>query len=74
MTSTLHAMDHRGDTRVEWDPARPVEVTAARETFDRLRREGYMAYTVEDDERGAQIHKFDPDAERIIMHRALAGG
>lgn len=73
--STLHVMDQSGDTKVMWSADNPDEVQAAKDTFDKLKGKGYLAYTVrEDGEKGEVIRKFDKTAGRIIMAPALVGG
>lgn len=68
--------DQPGDTRLIWDRDRDNEVRAAREMFNRLRAEGYLAYSVrgEKGEKGEVIREFDPDAEKIIMAPRQQGG
>lgn len=79
MTTTehiMHTLDRTGDQRVMWDAGSKEEVAAARDTFDRLVKAGYLAYKAEGKkgEQGEQIRKFDPDAERIILVRPHQGG
>lgn len=59
-----------------WDKDNEDEVEAARATFDSLTRKGYLAYKAEGrkGERGEQIRRFDPEAERIILVKANQGG
>jgi hypothetical protein len=71
----LHVMDRSGDTKVMWSADNPVEVEAAQATFKRLKKQGYLAYTVRDDgEKGEVISEFDKRAGRIIMAPQLVGG
>ena len=72
----LHTLDRTGDQRVMWDADSAEEVAAARDTFDRLTKAGYLAYRAEGKKgsQGEQIRKFDPDAERIILVRPHQGG
>lgn len=73
--STLHVMDHTGDSKLLWSPDNPDEVQAAKDLFDSLKAKGYLAYTVEEDgERGEVIREFDKTAGRIIMAPQLVGG
>ena len=75
MTGTMNIMDRAGDTKVIWDAASADEVATARRTFDDLRAKGYLAYRVKKGgEKGEAIRKFDPEAERIILSPAMAGG
>lgn len=72
---TLHVLDHTGDTRTLWNPENQAEVDAAKETFTRLKKKGYLAYSVDESgERGEVIREFDPTAGRIIMAPQLVGG
>jgi hypothetical protein len=75
-TGVLHTLDRTGDTRIMWDKGNADEVAAAKRTFDDLKKKGYAAFRAEgkQGDKGTQIREFDPDAERIIMCRALQGG
>jgi hypothetical protein len=72
----LAIMGRPGDTKIIWDRSRPEEVQTARRTFDELRKQGYLAWSVRgrDGEKDSQIHEFDPNAERLIMAPPLRGG
>lgn len=73
--STLHVMDRTGDTKVMWSVDNPDEVQVAKDTFDKLKAKGYLAYTVtRDGEKGEVIRKFDKTAGRIILSPQLVGG
>lgn len=76
MTHQMHTLDRTGDQKVMWDADSDEEVEAARETFKRLTKAGYMAYRAEGKrgEQGEQIRAFDPDAERIILVKPHQGG
>lgn len=64
-----------GDTKQMWNPDNATEVAAARETFDKLRREGFLAFRVKDDgSAGEQINEFDARAGKIIMSPPIRGG
>jgi len=68
-------MDHTGDTKRIWDPTKPVEVEDARASFDRLKKEGYVAFRVDErGEAGEIMREFDPQAGRVIMRPPMAGG
>lgn len=75
-TGVLHVMDRSGDTRLMWDKGNDDEVSAARETFRKLKEKGFLAYRVhgKKGEKGDVIREFDPAAERIIMSPQLVGG
>jgi hypothetical protein len=71
----LIQLDKSGDTRIEWNRSREIEVDAARRTFDSLREKGYMAYKLTGTgARGEVIREFDPSAEKIVMAPQMAGG
>lgn len=72
----LAILDRTGDVKQIWDKDNADEVAAAKETFDKLRKKGYLAYAVKGakGEKGTQLHEFDPAAERIILAPALVGG
>jgi hypothetical protein len=71
----LAVMDRTGDTKTIWDPDNQAETDAAREQFDKLRKAGHLAYTVDEKgKKGTQIHKFDPKAGKIILAPPLRGG
>jgi hypothetical protein len=72
---TMQIMDITGHSSITWDPDRPVEVDVARASFDKLVKEGYSAFRVdEDDEKGERITRFDPQAGKIMMVPQLRGG
>lgn len=71
----MQVMDKSGHSSVTWDPDKPVEVRAARASFDSLVREGYQAFRVEgEDNRGERMREFDPKAGKIMMVPQLVGG
>ena|SRR5579859_3247221 len=65
-----------GDLRLMWDKSNRGEVRAARETFDRMIKEGHVAYRVtgKDGAQGEVMRRFDPEAERIVMVKQTVGG
>lgn len=72
----MSTLDRTGDVRQMWDRGSPDEVNAVRKQFRELTGKGYLAYRAEgkDGHQGEQIREFDPDAERIILVKPLAGG
>lgn len=75
--SIMSEINETGDTKVLWDKDNADEVAAARATFDKLVTKGrHAAFAVKgkDGAKGARIHEFDPDAERIILVPQIAGG
>jgi hypothetical protein len=68
MKGELAIMDPSGDTKVMWDSDNKDEVETAKETFLKLKKKGYIAYTVKGKgEKGEIMKDFDPNAERIVM-------
>lgn len=65
-----------GDTKHIWDKDKEEEVEAARTLFDSLTKKGYRAFKVtgKNGDKGDQMKKFDPDAERVIFAPQMQGG
>lgn len=64
-----------GDTKVIWSSANQEEVDAAKATFDRLKKKGFLAFRAKaSGEKGEQIHEFDRTAEMLIMIPPMAAG
>jgi hypothetical protein len=73
--NAMAIMSMQGDTKVIWDPQKPDEIEVAKETFNKLKKKGYAAFSVSDDgSKGEQIREFDPKAGRIIMAAPMVGG
>jgi hypothetical protein len=72
----LRVMDSTGDTPIQWDPANPEEVSKAEAKFNELKALGFMAYKVgtKGERKREVIQKFDPTAERIVLHSQFMGG
>ena len=72
----MACMDDTGDTKFMWSRDNRDEVDLARTTFDSYRKKGYAAFRVvgKDGVKGEQMNEFDPDAERIIFVKPMAGG
>lgn len=70
----LRVMDPSGDMSVTWNPRVQAEVDVARETFDRMRNKGHLAYRKEGAGRGTMLREFDPSASEIIITPPLQGG
>lgn len=72
----LEVMYYGGDWKGIWNPSNPDEVDACRTTFEALRKKGFLAYKLLDnnEDKGEQLHVFDPKAGRIIMAPPLRGG
>ena len=72
----IAVMGRAGDVKVIWDRTKPDEVENTRESFNRMRKKGYLAWSVKgkDGQKDEQITEFDPDAERIILAPPMRGG
>ena len=74
---TLHITDETGDTRIMWDPAVADEVDTAKAAFDKGKKKGMLAYSVDPDSGGRTgevIREFDETRGKIIMVRQTRGG
>jgi hypothetical protein len=71
----LCILDETGDTRIQWDRSTPEQVAAAKAKFDEYKAKRFLAYKVtKSGQQGEVIDKFDPTAERIILHQQMKGG
>jgi len=71
----MSILDHTGDTKLIFDPDNEAEVENARETFNRLKKKGFIAYRVQDGgSKGEIMTEFDATAKKIILSPALRGG
>lgn len=74
-TSLIHTLDTTGDTRIEWDPAKPDEVALARRAFQDAKDKKMLIYrTRADGTQGELLRDFDPNAERIVCAPQTVGG
>lgn len=72
---TMQIMDITGHTTITWDSSKPVEVDVAKQTFEKLTREGYNAFRVEgENNQGSRMREFDPKAGKVMMVPQLVGG
>jgi len=75
MPSELIVLDKSGDVKMIWDGEKKKEVDAAKKMFDDMKKNGYLAYTVDrEGEKGEVIFDFHPQAEKIIMTPQMQGG
>lgn len=75
MPSEMCIIDHTGDTKLIWNSDNKDEVEAAKDMFDKLKKKGYIAFSVKaNGDKGDALTKFDPDAEKIIMAPPAVGG
>ncbi len=71
----LIVLDASGDTRLIWDPDKPDEVANAKDTFTKLKANGYLAYAVNrKGDKGEVLREFDADAEKMILAPQTVGG
>lgn len=77
LRNSMFVMDRTGHTTVTWDPAKPIEVEVAKSSFDKLIKEGYNAFRVDEanvGNKGERLTTFDPKAGKIMMVPHLVGG
>jgi len=75
MLGEMRVMDASGDLKINWNTANADEVAAAREQFDKLKKKGFLAYTVnKKGDKGEVINEFDPNAALLIMAPQMRGG
>lgn len=72
--SELRVLGFNGDTKMSWDRRNDIEVSAAKETFDKRIKEGWSAFREKFGSKGDKIKIFDVDAERIILVPPISGG
>jgi len=71
----MRILDETGDSKLIWDSENKDEVDAAKAQFNSLKKKGFTAYNVKKDGKaGTVMREFDPDAGKIIMTPAKAGG
>ncbi len=71
----ISVLGREGDTKVIWDSENEEEVALAKKQFEDAMEKKFAAFRVKKDgTKSKKITKFDPDAERIILVPALAGG
>jgi transketolase N-terminal domain/subunit len=73
-TGVMHILDGTGDTKIQWSKDNTEEVENARATFDRLRSQGYAAYSVKGKKKNEVLSAFDPEVESMILAPAMVGG
>jgi len=71
-----HVLDETGDTKHIWNPDDPEEVAEMRALFDKYKAKGnYLIYRAKrGGEKGEVMQKFDPEAERMIISKAIVAG
>lgn len=73
--SELSVVDNTGDTKYTWDIDNQDEVDVVAETFRRLKRKNYLAYSVKNNgKKNEIIREFNPELGKIIMIPPVVGG
>ncbi len=74
--SEMKILSRIGDTKYQWDSDNDVEVSAAREVFEkRVKKENWAAFRESRiGTKGDRIKEFDPEAQRIILVPPISGG
>ena len=71
----LKVVVEAGDTKIIWDSDNADEVDAAKNTFEKLLKKGYKAFSVKKNgDAGDKVISFDSNAEKIILVAPMAGG
>lgn len=64
-----------GDTKLIWDKDNQDEVGAIRDTFTKLIKAGYKAFSVKaNGDQGKEVKEFDASAEKLILIPQMRGG
>ena len=72
--SELRILGKGGDMRISWNSENEIEVAAAKETFEKMIKQGWSAFKEKIGIKGEKIKTFDPDAERIVLIPPISGG
>jgi hypothetical protein len=67
----------KGDTKLEWDSAKPAEVDAARETFDyyvKDRKWAAFEVGIAGRKTDRKVEEFSPELGKVVIVPPLAGG
>jgi hypothetical protein len=71
----LRVLGRGGDTEIPWDPEDREQLDDARFVFETLLREGYHAYSLEENGRtGEVLRRFEPEAHEIVLAPRFRGG
>lgn len=73
-TGEMRILSDKGDTQVTWNPRDEHEVKAAKKQFKSLTGKGFIAWRVGESGSREQIREFDPEAQKMVLAPALAGG
>ncbi len=72
--SELRILGFGGDTKMSWDRRNDIEVSAAKETFEKRIKDGWSAFREKFGSKGDKIKFFDVEAERIVLVPPISGG
>lgn len=72
----MSIMGKEGDTKFYWNSKDPAQIEAAKEVFATHKGKGYMAFhmVAKGDQKGEQMHEFDPEAGSILFVPQMRGG
>ena len=71
----LRVLNTGGDKEIPWNPEDREQLDDARFVFETLLREGYQAYSLEEDGRtGEVLRRFKPEAHEIVLAPRFRGG
>ena len=71
----LRILGKGGDKEISWTPEDREQLDDARFVFETLLREGYHAYSLEEDGRtGEFLRGFKPEAHEIVLAPRFVGG
>jgi hypothetical protein len=75
LVGEMSIMDWSGHKELKWSTDRLDEITVAKETFDKLIKEGYSAFAAKTKaEQKQSIKEFDPTMEETVMVPRIIGG
>jgi hypothetical protein len=71
----LRILGRGGDKELPWDRENPEQLDDARFVFETLLREGYQAYSLDQNGRtGEHLRQFNPEADEIVFAPRFRGG
>jgi hypothetical protein len=71
----LRVLNKGGDKEIPWTPEDREQLDDARFVFETLVREGYQAYSLEENGRtGEFLRRFQPEAYEIVLAPRFQGG
>ena len=71
----MRIMDTSGHQCLKWHSSKPEEIAQAAALFERLTRQGYVAFGSSNvDEAKHVVTRFDPSVEDLVMVPRIVGG